>query len=244
MIYHSGATTDAQWPSPLHRREGAFPISVIRPSEPQSPQSPQSDSTPTPRQVKSNIDIKISNASPTTISGHASSELQSLPGTTVLGSQLDPQPNESWMRISPHPSPEPAPSTEASPRVSEEIPRSSQSVSRSLDGHTPSPPPKSPKGLKASLVRRFSTLPRTPSSRGSSISPKTTSPSANLLRPLPPVRKIKSFWPPAMQCDDVIAKKTTSERCAGYAQKINSLYIYDCGLSDWLMEVKYKGQCH
>ena len=238
MVYHSGVTTDAQWPSPLHRREGAFPPSVLRPSE---PQSPQSASTPTPRQVKSNIDIMISNASPTTASGHASPELL---GTTVLGSQLEPQPNESWIRISPLPSPEPAPSTEASPRVSEEISRPSPSASRSLDGHTPSPPPKSPKGLKASLVRRFSALPRTPSSRGSSISPRTTSPSTNPLRPLPPVRKIKSYWPPAMQCDDVIAKKTTSERCAGYAQKINSLYIYDCGLSDWLMEVKYKGQCH
>jgi hypothetical protein len=31
------------------------------------------------------------------------------------------------------------------------------------------------------------------------------------------------------------------ERCIGYAQKINELYIYDCGLGDWLIDTQFKG---
>ncbi|KAI6101569.1 hypothetical protein EDD16DRAFT_1649340 [Pisolithus croceorrhizus] len=47
----------------------------------------------------------------------------------------------------------------------------------------------------------------------------------------PPVRRIKSASPPAMYFSDVLVKKTS----------INELYHYDCGLGDWMAEVRYRG---
>ena len=120
----------------------------------------------------------------------------------------------------------------------------SSSRSHSSKSSTPNPPPKSPKGLKAGLssLKRFSSLPRPPSatSGASSNGPRTPSPSSLPSLPIP-ASKIKTSWPSAMQCGDVIGRRTTLDRCAGYAQKINELYLCDCGLADWLMDVKYKG---
>ncbi|TCD70501.1 hypothetical protein EIP91_003262 [Steccherinum ochraceum] len=48
-------------------------------------------------------------------------------------------------------------------------------------------------------------------------------------------------WPRALQYDDVLAKKTPLERCKAYADKINELAEFDCGLSDWIMATKYRG---
>ncbi|KAG2152903.1 hypothetical protein DEU56DRAFT_879707 [Suillus clintonianus] len=100
-------------------------------------------------------------------------------------------------------------------------------------------------------IKRFSSLPRTPSpmslnqpSGGSKSSSRTPSPSLVVHRPvrrvLPPVQKIKSTWPPAMHFADVIVKKNALDRSVGYAQKINELYMYDCGLGDWIVETRYK----
>ena len=44
-----------------------------------------------------------------------------------------------------------------------------------------------------------------------------------------------------MQFKDVLAKKTSLERAIGYANKINELYMYDCGLGDWVVSMKDKG---
>jgi hypothetical protein len=41
---------------------------------------------------------------------------------------------------------------------------------------------------------------------------------------------------------DVLAKKTALERSLGYAAKINELYIYDCGLGNFLMERRTGGE--
>lgn len=59
-------------------------------------------------------------------------------------------------------------------------------------------------------------------------------------------RKVVMQWPAAMYCNEIHAgggkkRMTTSERCAIYAQKINELYIYDCGLSEWVVEMKFRG---
>jgi hypothetical protein len=37
-----------------------------------------------------------------------------------------------------------------------------------------------------------------------------------------------------MQFADVTTKRSALERSIGYAQKINELYQYDCGLSNWV----------
>ncbi|KAF9495759.1 hypothetical protein BDN71DRAFT_1447214 [Pleurotus eryngii] len=129
-------------------------------------------------------------------------------------------------------------------------------------GDTPSPPPKSLRNSWTANLKRFSSLPRTPSpqskrsSAGSSLYRNRTtrtpsrsrspSPLSTPLhhedfldtphaRPRPPPRiEYISPYPPAMYCGDVTCKKTALERCAGYAAKINELYVTDCGLAGWL----------
>jgi hypothetical protein len=44
-----------------------------------------------------------------------------------------------------------------------------------------------------------------------------------------------------MRFRDVLAKKTAAERAIGYANKINELALYDCGLGDWVTTVKERG---
>ncbi|KAF9263658.1 hypothetical protein L218DRAFT_1077181 [Marasmius fiardii PR-910] len=52
-------------------------------------------------------------------------------------------------------------------------------------------------------------------------------------------RRIKNASPDALFCSELYSaprKSTTSaERCAIYARKLNELYMYDCGLSDWIV---------
>ncbi|KAG6868469.1 hypothetical protein C0993_002444 [Termitomyces sp. T159_Od127] len=113
---------------------------------------------------------------------------------------------------------------------------------------TPSPPPKSFRNsLTTNLKRLSSSLPRTSSlsskSRRSSdtfYSSRTPSPPMQSI-PLPPPRpKIISSSPPAMFCTEISTKRTSIERCTLYAQKINELYMYDSGLSDWTIEAKQR----
>lgn len=52
--------------------------------------------------------------------------------------------------------------------------------------------------------------------------------------------KIISPWPDAMSFSDVLAKRTPLERSMGYAMKINELYVSDCGLEEFLIEVQYR----
>ncbi|KAG6911751.1 hypothetical protein DXG01_008001 [Tephrocybe rancida] len=116
-------------------------------------------------------------------------------------------------------------------------------------GETPSPPPKTFRNsLTTNIKRLSSSLPRTPSlssksrrSSGTYYSSRTPSPSMHTI-PLPPARpKIISVYPPAMFYADITARKSSQERCSLYAQKINELYMYDTGLSDWTIETKLRG---
>lgn len=113
------------------------------------------------------------------------------------------------------------------------------------------------KSLKNALnIKRFSSLPRTPSlmslnrpSLGSKRSSGIPSPSVahSVSKPKPPMRRTKSTHPPAMYFADVAVKRTALERSIGYAHKINELYNCDCGLGDWIAETRYKGRldrCH
>ncbi|KAG5646470.1 hypothetical protein DXG03_003520 [Asterophora parasitica] len=52
--------------------------------------------------------------------------------------------------------------------------------------------------------------------------------------------KIISQHPPAMFCAEITTRKTSLERCALYAQKINELYMYDSGLGEWTLETKMR----
>lgn len=149
--------------------------------------------------------------------------------------------------------PDPIPSPDEARRMSADFSPRTASRSRSppyinweYTGRTPSPPPKSFRHTVTANLKRFSSLPRTPSYKSyggsSSNGQASRTPSVSSLPPLPPPRrKIISQSPSAMFYMDVIAKKTTMERCIGYAQKINELYIYDCGLSDWVMDAQSKG---
>jgi hypothetical protein len=44
-----------------------------------------------------------------------------------------------------------------------------------------------------------------------------------------------------MQFRDVLNKRSAVERATAYANKINELSMYDCGLGDWVTSVKEKG---
>ncbi|KAG7097250.1 hypothetical protein E1B28_004617 [Marasmius oreades] len=54
-------------------------------------------------------------------------------------------------------------------------------------------------------------------------------------------KRIKNSSPDALFCSELYSvpkKSTTSaERCAIYARKLNELYLYDCGLGDWVASV-------
>ncbi|KAI0366383.1 hypothetical protein BV20DRAFT_1038358 [Pilatotrama ljubarskyi] len=146
---------------------------------------------------------------------------------------------------------------------------SSSSGSRSGSGssHLPVPPPKNarsgsdddkhgaslaPSSFRATLtnLKRFSSLPRTPSRSSRSSSKRSTSPSpgADVRRSVSPSAPIRvelpkrmvvprptmvSSWPPAMNVRDVTMLRSARERAKAYAEKINELAMYDCGLRDW-----------
>lgn len=119
----------------------------------------------------------------------------------------------------------------------------------------PSPPPKSFRNSIATGLKRFSTLPRSPSL--SSRSPKRTSFSTvhssrtpspsysrqhDLTRPSYRRRKVITQNPAALFCHEVQSIRSTSERCSIYIQKINELYNCDTGLMDWLNDAQGRGE--
>lgn len=55
---------------------------------------------------------------------------------------------------------------------------------------------------------------------------------------LPSRVKIKSTSPDAMFFSDLLSKRSAHERTLGYAKKINELYMCDCGLTEWIQNVK------
>ncbi|KAI9001148.1 hypothetical protein BD414DRAFT_532925 [Trametes punicea] len=111
-----------------------------------------------------------------------------------------------------------------------------------------------PSSFRATLtnLKRFSSLPRTPS-RSSRSSKRSTSPSPGPRRsfsPGPPSAGLSvavptqqrvvprptlvSSWPPAMNVRDITILRSPRERARAYAEKINELAMYDCGLRDWM----------
>ena len=116
----------------------------------------------------------------------------------------------------------------------------------------PSPPPKSFRNSLTVNLKRLS-LPRTASLSSKSArsrrwsggnahhSSRTSSPSIHRVSPPPLVPRIRSSNPAALFCHEVHSQRTTSERCLIYATKINELHLYDCGLSEWVVNMKSRG---
>src|SRR6266702_4005810 len=102
-------------------------------------------------------------------------------------------------------------------------------------------PSSSPRTGVFTTLKMSSSLPRTPSTRFprsarmSIFTRRSSSPES------PSLPRIRARSPDAMQFKDVLAKKTSLERAIGYANKINELSMYDCGLGDWVVSMKERG---
>lgn len=115
-------------------------------------------------------------------------------------------------------------------------------------------PPEPPlKGLRRSLttkVKRFSSISRAASlsskstnrsSQDTRRSSRTPSPLAHYATPTTissSHNKIILMNPSALFCHEVVGQTTTLQRCYIYANKINELAMYDCGLSSWIGQMK------
>ncbi|KAJ7688454.1 hypothetical protein B0H17DRAFT_1135672 [Mycena rosella] len=213
-----------------HRREGAFSPSTISTTPSASP----SDYSPTTAHPIRSIDgliPNVSDASKSSESSSGSSSSSSAVASPVIIAappRMESLPEHSGEEQWTHVSREFAASPSSDGHVSQDrVSWESYSPRPSQEGDTPSPPPK---GFKASLttgLKRFSSLPRTPSSRSSSRG-RSPSPSVQPVA-LPsihaqmPRRKIISQNPAALFCADIVSRKSAQERCSMYAQKINEL---------------------
>jgi hypothetical protein len=105
--------------------------------------------------------------------------------------------------------------------------------------------PMSIKRALTRLRRASAALPRAPSRASLTLSsPPRTPPRVSMSSvisspPLPalppPPTRIIAPWPDALQFKDITNRKSSLERSIGYAQKINELYQYDCGLTHWIV---------
>ncbi|KAJ7068016.1 hypothetical protein C8F01DRAFT_1017006 [Mycena amicta] len=222
----SSSGDDSSNDETLHRREGAFSPSVISTTPSTSP----SDYSPPNTHAHRSINGMIA---------EETKEEDALPPVVVSA----PQPTDEWTHISRD--------LMTSPSSEDHASQDGLSwESFSQEGFTPSPPPK---GFKASLttgLRRISSLPRTPSPKRRSLARssstrshgKTPSPSVPpvpLPVPSPPIHrrrpKIIEQYPAALFSADILSRKSGTERCVLYAQKINELYVHDSGLADWVV---------
>ena len=132
------------------------------------------------------------------------------------------------------------------------LPESPEPSDSGCASDAPSPPAKSFRNSLTMNLKRLS-LPRTASLSSKSAqsrrwsggnthhSSRTSSPSIHRVSAPPMVPKIKSTNPAALFCHEVHSQRTTSERCLIYASKINELHLYDCGLSEWVVNMKSRG---
>lgn len=253
---------------PIHRREGAFLPSVSTVSESASPPDtstdPSSPLLPTPAETSpAEAEVQIHVITEELRSESPTPSIQDIPPVRLISPPprdqslrggLDVDRDDHWVNISREltPSPERRKSVDMSTRSAS---RSRSPPIREHVRSTPSPPPKSFRNSLTNL-KRFSTLPRTPSTKSSTgrsstgrpnsgsnhYSSRTPSPTIHPPVPAPhPRQKIKEQYPSAMFCHEIFTHKSAVERCALYANKINELYMYDCGLGDWVLENRLRG---
>jgi hypothetical protein len=229
----------------VHRREGAFsPALVDEESETSAPSIHSPPVLVHVPKVKEEVvnqppQLETNDIPPVSIDDIPAVTIDKVPAPPATDS------GHSWVDIERELSPSPEGQTNAPLAHSRRD--SSPADSSSM---APSPPPKSLRNSLTTNLKRFSSLPRTPSlssksnrrsSSGTSYSSRTPSPSIHLvLQPHRP--KIRSRDPAALFCHEVSSQRTPMERCVIYATKINELYLYDCGLSDWVVEMKNRGE--
>lgn len=255
-------------PKSVHRREGAFPPSKILGSPPGT-RSTQSSSP--------DDEARISDIRPTVVIEQDESQDEEVsrrrPG-------LELRREDSWVSLGQEQLNRDSSGNgkaAATPLVSVSRTPSSISAASSSSSvsHLPSLPPKSirhgghggsddekgngslaPSAFKVlTNLKRFSSLPRTPS-RSSKSSKRSSSPdvrrsmspsipTVEIVSPprrrIIPKPKYSHSWPPAMNPADVVVLRGSRERARGYAMKINELSMYDCGLREW-MAAQSRGQ--
>lgn len=254
---------DPEFHRTLHRREGAFSPSTISTTPSTSP-SDYSPTTAHPVRTLDGLVPSIIDGTKRSGSGESSSSnavaSASSPIIIPAPARLDSLPEQSgeeWTHVSRDLTASPSSDGHVSSqdRASWESYSPRRSQEQEGIGSTPSPPPKSLKTSLTANLKRFSSLPRTPSpsnkslahssstrSRGRTPSPSVHSvPLPSLPVQMPRRRKIISQHPAALICADIVTRKSAQERCALYAQKINELYAHDCGLSDWVAEAQSRG---
>ncbi|KAJ7774244.1 hypothetical protein DFH07DRAFT_865974 [Mycena maculata] len=258
-IASSGSGEDSN-DETLHRREGAFSPSTISTTPSTSP----SDYSPTTAHIARTIDGII----PRVVDGSKGSGSGGSSGSSVASPVIIPVPpprmeslpeqsGEEWTHVSRDLTASPSSDGHVpNDRVSWESYSDSPRRSQEQGIGSTSPPPKSLKTSLTANLKRFSSLPRTPSPSNKSLARssstrssigRTPSPSVGSV-PLPSIpaqmprrRKIISRNPPALFCSDVVSRKSAQERCVLYAQKINELYVHDCGLSEWVAGTQVRG---
>ncbi|RPD61982.1 hypothetical protein L227DRAFT_652141, partial [Lentinus tigrinus ALCF2SS1-6] len=246
---------------PVHVREGAFPPSKIITSPPGShishPASATSPELPLPR----------SDARPVVVIEQDETEDEY--HETGRRPALELRRESSWVSLSQEMQRDTSPNGKAISPPNLSVSRTPSSISEASSSssvsHLPSLPPKSirhgsdedkhssslaPSAFRAlTNLKRFSSLPRTPS-RSSKSSKRSPSPDAarrSMSPPPPPILvqspprrrvipkpKYAHPWPPAMNPADVVVLRGSRERAQAYAMKINELSMYDCGLREWL----------
>ncbi|KAG2043111.1 hypothetical protein BDR03DRAFT_853024 [Suillus americanus] len=236
--------------TPAHTREGAFPPSCVCTTDSNSNLTVSPDQTIVPLPRHESMDDLVATV------GHAIDDMgiirsSDVPPPTILeplrhNENRGDRSGLDIRRISLTPTP-PLPldnddtvENESRPEVLPPLPAKNE------------PQPSDLRIRSALSIKRFSSLPRTPSPisliqplterKGSSRTPSPSFVGHSVPKTLPPVQKVKSAWPPAMHFADVAVKKNALDRSVGYAQKINELYMYDCGLGDWIAETRYKGE--
>lgn len=234
--------------TPAHTREGAFPPSCVCTTDSNSNLTVSPDQTIVPLPRHESMDDLVATV------GHAIDDMgiirsSDVPPPTILeplrhNENRGDRSGLDIRRISLTPTP-PLPldndgtvENESRPEVLPPLPAKNE------------PQPSDLRIRSALSIKRFSSLPRTPSPisliqplterKGSSRTPSPSFVGHSVPKTLPPVQKVKSAWPPAMHFADVAVKKNALDRSVGYAQKINELYMYDCGLGDWIAETRYK----
>lgn len=231
----------------IHRREGAFSPAFV--NEESKTSAPSIHSPPVldhgamvnEEVVNQSPQLKTNDIPPVTIDDVPAVTIDEVPAPPATDS------GHSWVDVERELSP--SPEGQMSDPLAHSGRGSSPTGSPSMSLEAPSPPPKSLGNSLTTNLKRFSSLPRAPSlsSKSNSRSSSATSyssrtPSLSIHHVVQPHRpKIRSRDPAALFCHEVFSQRTPMERCVIYATKINELYLHDCGLSDWVTEMKNRG---
>ncbi|GJE84718.1 hypothetical protein PsYK624_007940 [Phanerochaete sordida] len=240
----------------VHKREGAFapstPFANTTPAT--SPDVDKHDAPPVPHPplgnsplvsnlpvVEPESDVDFETTQRPALDLRRESSWVSLHETGVLSS-----PNGKAQRLPEKHSPSPSPDRRLSPLPPAPPPKTGRGFGVE-EVRTPSSGSSSSNPFKATLsnLKRFSALPRTPSSlsvkslsKTGSSTPKTSrepSPAPPITPKTSPRSRVINPNPPALIGRDVLTLKFASERANAYAEKIRELSMCDPGLSAWIV---------